>query len=1248
MALGSHCPTCRRTVRLYGDIPVPYVHQAVDDEYQRQFNEDALAELAQADVFSQPPALLDELAEAAAAASPNVDDHHVPNMPNNFAPEVPLAPQPAGSPELNVPQPASGGGAPNPEPIPPPNPPYGQPAPASGEPPFTLDDLVCQHRTWRQLPHESLTKFTALARPYFLEVQTALNAGDIEATNLAVGLLLSLPQVALVKRRTGTTRRSKSQLATQIRHCTDALAFDESKNIFGPLPASEPFKLWKAQRKFFSAEAKAARAEEAKEEKEGKASGPDGDPSDPDMWDDINLNEIDDNTKRLFAKCKLAQELVSQGHVSRAVKTLTNSPLAELTPENIAALKKLHPARPADRATPPMPNSAINVETRVDLETLKKVLKKLSTGASPGPSGWTADLLLQLIADKDCAAGLLCLVNHITNDMLPPVARQYILQSWLVAVAKPNNGIRPIAMGSVFYKISCHCALAPLLPALTEFFEPLQFAIGSVAGVERAFRKLQTRLDTVGEHLTDASNAFNTENRDAMLEELYRHPQFQQLFKIATFGYGHEPTSLVCRLPKGGLIRLASEEGSRQGCVLGTILYCFAKKQPFESAIEGMPATVATAFADDFNAVGKALHLAETATRLINSGHNLNLDKTKLLWPHSSAVPDDIKQAFQTLNIEIICNKGRKVLGAFLGLPHHKNQAERFAMSQASSHKHLFNALNADFLPWHTTYYVLRFAAQPRMIYQTRLTAKSIGQAAFNYFDDRMTEVVHKLFSMRRPGSDDPNEANNRIPDPPLPASALQQTMTPCRHGGKGIRAISSLADAAYYASHIRCLADTRPIETEARQDGRLAANENSTTTNHAREAHRALIADGVRHSADDVYHLKDKNGKACLMTNAPILPTDFSKTPQFYDTVINNPAFKLQRITTHQKENAQDSARQANLSKRTRARLACLKKPGACAILNPWPSSDANPRPMLTNLEFATWMNFTSGVSPYHNLPDCPCGHHYDPSSPTSDETHAMSCKKYQGERIFLHDLLKNLATKQARRAGLAAGNEPATDMKGPRYRPDGEQLFSSGLNYTDTTTVHPLTPLRVANNQAGTKALLALAVKGKIDNFNFEGQKDVKDAAGNVIDQTRSFCALENASFLALAIETYGGLHTDYLRFLRNISAEAVNNLLCADTDPERNAYYAFLVAETQATLIKGITKCFRAHARKCRKHGHVQRVRNRSRVRARGAAVASNLGPMLEHAAKVADANVQRNVVHGPGSEQLVVHVRLEAAA
>jgi hypothetical protein len=62
---------------------------------------------------------------------------------------------------------------------------------------------------------------------------------------------------------------------------------------------------------------------------------------------------------------------------------------------------------------------------------------------------------------------------------------------------------------------------------------------------------------------------------------------------------------------------------------------------------------------------------------------------------------------------------------------------------------------------------------------------------------------------------------------------------------------------------------------------------------------------------------------------------------------------------------------------------------------------------------------------------------------------------------------------------------------------------------------------------------------------------------------------------------------------------------------------------------------------------KKRNVQRVRNRSRARARGAAVASNLGPILEHAANVADANVQRTVEHGPGSEQLVVHVRLDAA-
>jgi hypothetical protein len=687
-----------------------------------------------------------------------------------------------------------------------------------------------------------------------------------------------------------------------------------------------------------------------------------------------------------------------------------------------------------------------------------------------------------------------------------------------------------------------------------------------------------------------------------MLVELYSHPQFGKIFKLAAFGYGHEPTSLVCRLPDGERIRLVSEEGSRQGCVLGTLLYCFAKKTPFEDAVKDLPSTTATAFADDFTAVGEGLELAKVASRLIASGHNFNLDKTKLVWPHTTAVPLDIAKAFQDLNIEILHNVGHKILGAYLSLPHHQDQAKRFALEQASDHGDLFKALNSSFLPLHTTYYMLRFAAQPRMIFQTRLTAMPIARDAFQHFDERITEVVSKLFKM--PNNDSIDAHGARSPNPPVPASALQQTQMPCHQGGKGIRAISSLANAAFYASYTRCLADTQPLVTQARAQGRLGVNEHCTSTQHALQAHQALIASGVTHSQENTYTLKANQGGECISPKSPILPTNFHNTQQFYSDTINSPAFKLQKIVTFQKENADEAASRAHNSKRTNARLQCLKLPGASAILNPWPSSVSHPRKQLSDLEFATFMNFTSGIAPYKNLPNCPCGYSYNPEDPNSDETHGLSCKKFHGLRIMMHDALKCLATTQARRAGLAATNEPPTDREGTRIRPDGLQLFASGLNYTDTRTVHPLTPSRIASGVAGTKKPLNTAFKSKNDKFNYAGFKNVCDAGGHVIGRAESFCKQENATFHALAIETYGGLHPSYTKFLKRLLDEATAGHLCVDTTAERNAYYASLVSETQATMISHVTNIFRFHAKRCHRAGFAQ---NQLARRA-----APNLGP------------------------------------
>ena len=90
------------------------------------------------------------------------------------------------------------------------------------------------------------------------------------------------------------------------------------------------------------------------------------------------------------------------------------------------------------------------------------ISRRLRNGSSPGPSGWTGDLISIISNNADCLAGIAALTQDIINGRLDDHAKLHLLGSFLVAVPKPNGSDRPIAIGEAFYKLAGMFALAPL------------------------------------------------------------------------------------------------------------------------------------------------------------------------------------------------------------------------------------------------------------------------------------------------------------------------------------------------------------------------------------------------------------------------------------------------------------------------------------------------------------------------------------------------------------------------------------------------------------------------------------------------------------------------------------------------------------------------------------------------------------------------------------------------------------------
>ena len=115
----------------------------------------------------------------------------------------------------------------------------------------------------------------------------------------------------------------------------------------------------------------------------------------------------------------------------------------------------------------------------------------MANGSAPGRSGWTGDLLRAIGDDPHCLEGITSLVTMILNGEVRGRAREVLLTSVLVGIGKPKGGVRPIAIGEVFYKLAALYALRTIRDDIPGALGAGQFAL-LPGGAEAA--SLSTRV----------------------------------------------------------------------------------------------------------------------------------------------------------------------------------------------------------------------------------------------------------------------------------------------------------------------------------------------------------------------------------------------------------------------------------------------------------------------------------------------------------------------------------------------------------------------------------------------------------------------------------------------------------------------------------------------------------------------------------------------------------------------------------
>ena len=137
------------------------------------------------------------------------------------------------------------------------------------------------------------------------------------------------------------------------------------------------------------------------------------------------------------------------------------------------------------------------------------------------------DLLLGAADDNSLLAAVTDLINLLLAGKVPITVRSNLFGANLLAIAKKNKGIRPIAVGYVWRRLTAKVACSQVKEASATLLAPKQLGFGVAGGAEATVRAARRYLENMGHGKllikTDFRNAFNTVRRDAILEAVANH-----------------------------------------------------------------------------------------------------------------------------------------------------------------------------------------------------------------------------------------------------------------------------------------------------------------------------------------------------------------------------------------------------------------------------------------------------------------------------------------------------------------------------------------------------------------------------------------------------------------------------------------------------------------------------------------------------------------------------------------------------
>ena len=702
--------------------------------------------------------------------------------------------------------------------------------------------------------------------------------------------------------------------------------------------------------------------------------------------------------------------------------------------DGCARLRAKHPPGPPVNSLPQCPEHAPRII--VDPEQLAKDIRSSAKGTAAGISGWTAELLIPLVDDDVCLAGLTSLIQAIANGELDDHSRDLLTTSLLLGIPKPND-IRPIAIGETFLKLAAKYALRLDSATIPGHFEPLQMS-HSLGGVERAHQVIQAAIeshpdDHIAIHI-DSTNAYNSANRAALLDSIYSDRNLSNTWRLFAFAYGHHSTLLV--RDRGSVIAtISSQQGAKQGCVLAGLGYAHLFQPVLEASIRGLPVTL-RAIMDDVSIVGPP-HAAFTAFARFThfaQARDVSVNPLKTVVQQARGQPTPLTLALAARHgLKIVCGN-HKYLGGMVGVD--DAAATEWLTSKLSVLTPVIRAVRDPHFPAALAFQACRLNHNPRAIFYARAMPLRVTLAPLQKFrNDLLSAISTRL----------------HLPSP-LPRSAYLSLSQPLGNAGMGIRDMALIAPAAKWASAAIAAPDLIAFT------GTHDAPPPFVTDRIA--AYNALISAGALRAAPSVTNFMEaldnpENANSKTSDLLKILPADPALIASYYlvNTSPERPTAPLiQRALSRQLEDQRFSSflRGPDCTPLDSLRFHSCRDPMSSRWMLPSPLHRYQ-----TDLEFQICTALRLGLPPVHPLPtECPLCK----SSMTLDPWHAFSCPTMKRKAITTrHDNAVRMITQHARNFGILSRLEPK-DFKS--LVPDAELFLTRETIDIDLTAAFPLAP--------------------------------------------------------------------------------------------------------------------------------------------------------------------------------------------